>query len=541
MLVGRHAAVCGVLDVRMLEQIVFAVDDGSLAADEQQRVVVVQILHLLRRHQLTPGKLTVGGEAAVSSARSAVGVQIDRLLAQSLGDIFMGGLLVAAEVQEGVAVADDGFPFLFKQRLELRHVLQDDGDRNAAAADGGHGLVELIRQGDIGELVHDEVDGDRQFSVVHVACLIGQLLEQLRIQHADQEIEAAVVVRDDREKRGLPLAHMLQLQIVALGDAGQRIQIEFLQSGEQRDLDGFQRFGTAGAVATIVFQGDVIRFVLLQLLKQNVQRRLEPVVILPHLSGADQLQNHGEVLLLRRSLVAQIEHQRHQQHHGGLIPERILALTALGRGILKDIRDHALHVVVIAEIDKRIVAMAALHVDQIDNLNDVTPFFQMHCGVAEKLALRVENDEAGVCLHDVRLGEKARLACAAAADNQDVQVSHVAVHFQRKPHVLRQNNVSRVVGIGVFLVRFFHAAPFGGAVLLPAAVVPIVREIHADQHGVDQQRREDSPKTVLAKSDLKRMLKYLGAVRNQPQDAEGNIRRNQKRAPDDRESAENVE
>ena len=165
--------------------------------------------------------------------------------------------------------------------------------------------------------------------------------------------------------------------------------------------------------------------------------------------------------------------------------------------------------------------MAALHVDQIDHLNDVTPFLQMHSGVAEQLALRVENDEAGVCLHDVRLGEKARLACAAAADNQNVQVSHVAVHFQRNPHVLRQKNVSRVVGISVFLIRFFYAAPFGGAVLLPSAVVPIVREIHADQYGVDQQRCKDSPKTVLAKSDLKRMLECLGAMGNQPRNAEG--------------------
>ena len=38
----------------------------------------------------------------------------------------MSGLLIAAEIQELVAVAHDGFPLLFEQSLKLRKVLDYD-------------------------------------------------------------------------------------------------------------------------------------------------------------------------------------------------------------------------------------------------------------------------------------------------------------------------------------------------------------------------------------------------------------------------------
>ena len=40
----------------------------------------------------------------------------------------MGGRFIAAQIQKFIAVADDGFPLLFKQRLELGNVLNDDGN-----------------------------------------------------------------------------------------------------------------------------------------------------------------------------------------------------------------------------------------------------------------------------------------------------------------------------------------------------------------------------------------------------------------------------
>ena len=66
----------------------------------------------------------------------------------------MGRSFVAAEIKELIAVADDGFPLLFKQCLELCQVLKNDGHKHATGTHNGKDLIEVVRQADIGELVH---------------------------------------------------------------------------------------------------------------------------------------------------------------------------------------------------------------------------------------------------------------------------------------------------------------------------------------------------------------------------------------------------
>ena len=80
----------------------------------------------------------------------------------------MGGLLVAAQVKELIAVADDGLPLLFKQRLQLGEVLQDDTDEYTTGTHNGKNLIEVVRQADIGELIHQEVNGNRQCAAVNM-------------------------------------------------------------------------------------------------------------------------------------------------------------------------------------------------------------------------------------------------------------------------------------------------------------------------------------------------------------------------------------
>ena len=50
---------------------------------------------------------------------------IDGGFAQGLGNVLVGAGLVAAEVQQGVRVAGDGFPGVLELLLDLRHVLDD--------------------------------------------------------------------------------------------------------------------------------------------------------------------------------------------------------------------------------------------------------------------------------------------------------------------------------------------------------------------------------------------------------------------------------
>ena len=67
--------------------------------------------------------------------------------------------------------------------------------------------------------------------------LVVKLLEELRIQHADDEIERTVVVGNDGEDRPLFLPQKRQFHLIGLRDSSKGFQIEFLQPGEKRDLD----------------------------------------------------------------------------------------------------------------------------------------------------------------------------------------------------------------------------------------------------------------------------------------------------------------
>ena len=199
-------------------------------------------------------------------------------------------------------------------------------------------------------------------------------MEQLGVEHTNDEVEGTVIVRDAGEDYGFLLAQTPQIQFVCLSDTGQGFQVELLQSGNQRDLNGLQGFGTAGAIVLVVFQGDMLRVLHFQPIKEFIQGGVEILHVLPDFTGPDHFHNHGEVLLFLRCFIMQIENKRQKQHGCSLVPEGVLGLTALGGRILEQIGDKPLDIIVRFEIDKRIVAMAFLHVDQIQHLDVVTLF-----------------------------------------------------------------------------------------------------------------------------------------------------------------------
>ena len=111
----------------------------------------------------------------------------------------------------------------------------------------------------------------------------------------------------------------------------------------------------------------------------------------------------------------EVEHQRQQKHGRGLVPERVLALGAFRCGVLEKVGDKALNVVVVSQIDERVVAMAFLHVDEVDHLNVVTLGFQKPARITKQFTLRVQTHKAGVGVHHIWLGKKPCLACAGAS------------------------------------------------------------------------------------------------------------------------------
>lgn len=225
-----------------------------------------------------------------------------------------------------------------------------------------------------------------------------ELLKELGVEDAHQKVEAAVVVRDEGKDGCFLFSKAPKLHFVRLGDTGQRGKVEFLQPGGQGDLDGFEGLTTARVIRPIVFQGNVFRASHFQPLKELIQRGAEALVILPYLTGLQHLHDHGEVLLFRRGLIVEIEHQRHEQHHGRLIPEGVGGFAVLGGGVSEQVGDHLADSkkqldsdteAIQAAAQQKLCTMSTLNWQQMDGLNTALPL-----GIRKIDALRTLTTES---------------------------------------------------------------------------------------------------------------------------------------------------
>ena len=166
------------------------------------------------------------------------------------------------------------------------------------------------------------------------------------------------------------------MQLIRGRQGNQGIQIELLHVGRQRDLNAFQRFSAAGAVLLVILHGDMLRIPHFQPFKKHIQRRKIAVVVLPDLSGPKHLHDHWEILLLRRGLMIEIIDQRREKDGGRGVPEGVLRLCALGRCRLKEIRHQHLYLIVVGQIDEGVIAVAFLHVQQIQHPDLISGFLQ---------------------------------------------------------------------------------------------------------------------------------------------------------------------
>lgn len=82
--VGRSAAQRGLANGWMLHEIVLLIHHRLCAPDEQDRIPVVQLAHLVRSQQLPPCHLVVGGVGTAAALGFPMSFQVDGGLAQSL-------------------------------------------------------------------------------------------------------------------------------------------------------------------------------------------------------------------------------------------------------------------------------------------------------------------------------------------------------------------------------------------------------------------------------------------------------------------------
>ena len=126
-----------------------------------------------------------------------------------------------------------------------------------------------------------------------------------------------------------------------------------------------------------------------QTVKQFVQRAYIAVIVLTDFTRTKQLHYHREVLLIGRSFIFQIEHQRQKQHTCRRIPERVLRLASFRRGRLKEIGYKHLHIVIVSKIDKWVVTMAAVHIDKVKDTHLIASLFKQSAHISHDFTFRV--------------------------------------------------------------------------------------------------------------------------------------------------------
>jgi len=166
-------------------------------------------------------------------------------------------------------------------------------------------------------------------------------------------------------------------------------------------------------------------------------------------------------LLVGRRFVFQIENESQQEHRRSRVPKGIIGLTAFRRGAFEQIGHKPLHIVIVSQIDKRIIAVAFLHVQQIQHPHLITLLPQQVSRAAQQLALRVQHSKARVGLAEIRFCVKSRFACAAAADNDRVEVAAVFPPVQTHTDILREDLVGLRRSRPVFSVDGSSRAPLG--------------------------------------------------------------------------------
>ena len=115
--------------------------------------------------------------------------------------------------------------------------------------------------------------------------------------------------------------------------------------------------------------------------------------------------------------------------------------------------------------------MAFFHVQKIQHPYLIALLSQQMPRTAQQLAFRVENGKARVGLAQIRFGVKSRFACAAAADNDRIEVAAVLSPVQSHTDILREDLVFLRLGCPVFSVDGSSRAPLGRTVFLATAVI----------------------------------------------------------------------
>ena len=153
-------------------------------------------------------------------------VCVDGFAAEALAEFFQGGLLLAAEKEVAVAVADDGVGAILVERLQLALGLQHKAGGDLARAYRRHELLEVGYLPDVSALVYEAADMDGQSAAVDIVGFFAEQIEKLAVHHAYEEVKGAVRIAHDEKQRRFPVSQRVQTQLVIGRDLAQLGDVE---------------------------------------------------------------------------------------------------------------------------------------------------------------------------------------------------------------------------------------------------------------------------------------------------------------------------
>ena len=80
---------------------------------------------------------------------------------------------------------------------------------------------------------------NRQSAAVNIIRFFTQQVEQLRVDHADQEIEATVCIGHHQKQSGFFISQRVQLQFIVHGDLADILNVERGKTGTGRHKNTF--------------------------------------------------------------------------------------------------------------------------------------------------------------------------------------------------------------------------------------------------------------------------------------------------------------
>ena len=274
---------------------------------------------LVNRHQGFAELLIVQAVRHLAASAFAGVVGVDCFLSKQLFHLLERRLLLAAEKQQRIAVANDGIRVVLVDGFELGLSLQDDACRDFAASDGGDQLLKIGDLPNVCKFVDEAADMNREPAAVHIIRLFAQQIEQLRISHADQEVETGVCVRHNQEQCCTLVPNGVQMQLVIGRNLAKLLNIKDRKACSAAHQNTLGCLAGRHLILEILPDREVFRLLLGELFKQLINLVLEILVILPHLHLIEQINERGEVLLFLGQLIVDIPDQGDVQQRFGLL------------------------------------------------------------------------------------------------------------------------------------------------------------------------------------------------------------------------------